>query len=193
MLRIEAGSLKGAKLVSPKGDATRPTTGKVRAAVGDALFPKWTDARVLDLFAGSGVNGLEAISRGARNVVFVEKDRAALQVIRRNICIARERISDENFQPVIVASAVEKAWKRIQHKGLYDVIWADPPYKHWSAIWSSIEFNVTKCLATSGIFVVEHSKEFRPLEAGFSDKLSIKAEKRYGETLVSIFEKKGSA
>ena len=86
-VRVVAGDLRGRKIEAPVSEATRPTTDKVREAVFNALGSLGVidGARVLDLYAGTGAMGIEAISRGASHCVFVEKDRAALQVLRSNI------------------------------------------------------------------------------------------------------------
>src|SRR3989442_11934099 len=84
-MRILAGALKGRRLVTPRGPATRPTTDQVRLALLDALAPWLEGARVLDLFAGAGGVGLEALSRGAAHATFVERDARAVAALRRNI------------------------------------------------------------------------------------------------------------
>ena len=84
-MRVLAGALKGRKLVTPKGDRTRPTADQVRIALLDTLTPWLPDARVLDLFAGAGGVGFEALSRGAAHVTFVERNPQAVAALRANV------------------------------------------------------------------------------------------------------------
>ena len=189
MLRIESGRFKGAKLSSPPGDLTRPTTGKVRGAIGDMLRPYWEESRVLDLFSGSGVIGLESLSRGARSVQFVEKSRSALKVLQRNIEIVKSRGADAPFETNVLNGDVNKLWKAIQKKGPYQIVWADPPYDQWPSLWNSVAKGVSECLDTVGFFIVEHSKDFDPSEYEVSSELVVFAQKRYGQALVTIYRK----
>src|SRR5215470_20163365 len=84
-MRVIAGALKGRRLVAPRGLATRPTADQVRIALMDTLTPRLAGARLLDLFAGAGGVGLEALSRGAAHVTFVERDARAVQALRANV------------------------------------------------------------------------------------------------------------
>src|SRR5215470_7969316 len=84
-MRVIAGAYKGRRLVTPKGATTRPTADQVRTALLDTLGPWLPDARLLDLFAGAGGVGLEALSRGAAHVTFVERDRRALAALGENV------------------------------------------------------------------------------------------------------------
>lgn len=100
----------------------RPTSEKVREALFDILGPSVSDRRVLDAFAGSGANGFEALSRGARSVVFVESDRVVVRVLRENACL----LAVEDRTRIVVGSAV--ASQELQGLGLFELILADPPY-----------------------------------------------------------------
>jgi 16S rRNA (guanine(966)-N(2))-methyltransferase RsmD len=122
-MRIIAGSFKGRKLVSPKGLNTRPTSDRVREAIFSIIGDIVEDARVLDLYSGTGAMGLEALSRGASQAVFVETDQAALRCLQVNIeavgCRERTRIIN---RPVL--SYLEKTGP---NDG-FDLVFADPPY-----------------------------------------------------------------
>jgi len=123
-VRIIAGALKGRRLVTPKGATTRPTADQVRIALMDTLTPRLPDARVLDLFAGAGGVGLEALSRGAAHATFVERDPRAVAALRENVttlgvgAIARVRRADVLRE----LSALYQAGER------FDVVFLDPPY-----------------------------------------------------------------
>ena len=125
-MRIDAGSHRGVKLVTPEGLYTRPTADRARQAVFNILAHSYDairDAKVLDVFAGSGAMGLEALSRGAERASFIESDRSAAEAIRRNIAACREQpraqlfINDARKPPRVSAS-----W------GPASLVFLDPPY-----------------------------------------------------------------
>ncbi len=123
-MRIIAGEWRGRRLVSPKGDATRPTADRTRETLFSMLASRlgsFEDLRVADLFAGSGALGLEALSRGAAHCLFVEDDRGALSVIRENIATfdARDRTAIEAGSVMRLRAASEP----------YDLLLLDPPYR----------------------------------------------------------------
>jgi 16S rRNA (guanine966-N2)-methyltransferase len=120
-MRIIAGRWKGHGLRTAKGRDVRPTTDRVREAWMSALGPRVVDARVLDLFAGSGALGLEALSRGAESVVFVERARGALAAIVANI----ERLGAED-EATVVSDDVFRFLRRVEEP--FDLAFADPPY-----------------------------------------------------------------
>jgi 16S rRNA (guanine966-N2)-methyltransferase len=122
-MRIISGTAGGIPLLSPEDD-TRPTTDRVRGAVFSILNPRIPNARVLDLFAGSGALGLEAVSRGSRAALFLESSREACEFIRRNA--EKAKLGAQ----VAVRQADVFAWlKTSAARGSYDIIFADPPYR----------------------------------------------------------------
>src|SRR3989441_12933158 len=123
-MRILAGALKGRRLVTPRGPATRPTTDQVRLALLDALAPWLEGARVLDLFAGAGGVGLEALSRGAAHATFVERDARAVAALAANV-----RALGVGSRARVVRAEVGRALGRLAAAGeRYDVVFLDPPY-----------------------------------------------------------------
>lgn len=174
-VRVVAGDLRGRRIESPVGDATRPTTDKVREAVFNALgsLDVVDGARVLDLFAGTGAMGIEALSRGAAHCVFVESDRAALAVLRRNI----DALGLADRSTVVAGDAHSLA---VHHRAA-DLVIADPPYGY--STWGRL-------LATvSSPFVVLESDR----EIGDVDGWDTVREKKYGRTHVSFLRPRGSA
>lgn len=122
-MRIIAGTAGGIPLLSPE-DETRPTTDRVRGSVFSILMPRVPNARVLDLFAGSGALGLEAVSRGSRSALFLESSRDACALIRRNA--EKAKLAAQ----VAVRQADVFAWlKTSAARGSFDIIFADPPYR----------------------------------------------------------------
>lgn len=167
-MRVVAGELRGRRLVAPSGDATRPTTDKVREAVFNSLASMGVvdGAEVLDLFAGSGAMGIEAISRGAAHCTFVERDRTALAALRSNLAT----LGVEDRTSVVAADAC--SWSGRAH--WFDLVIADPPYTFdgWDALIRSL---------SAGYVVCEAAQEVSP-PAGW-ESLRVR---RYGRTTVTV-------
>lgn len=123
-MRIIAGSRKSLKLKTIPGDRTRPTTDRIKETLFNMIGPWLAGSRFLDIFAGSGGIGLEALSRGAAHACFVEKNRAALSVIRQNIQYTRF----DEFSEVIAADAL-KFFSSAGCSAAYDILFMDPPYR----------------------------------------------------------------
>ena len=123
MTRIIGGSARGRKLVTPPGLLTRPTSDRTREALFNTLagYLELDGAAVLDLYAGTGAVGLEALSRGARQVVLVESDRRALEVIRRNVATV-------GLPGVVTVGRSAGGYLRDQPTLPFDLVFADPPY-----------------------------------------------------------------
>jgi 16S rRNA (guanine966-N2)-methyltransferase len=174
--RIVAGSAGGRRLsVPPKG--TRPTSERVREALFGALEAvfDFDGIHVLDLYAGSGALGFEALSRGASVVTFIESDRRALDVLRANA--AALRLTGANVVPGPVESVVAGAADRV-----YDIVLADPPYALANAALGAVLDNVVKqgWLAPGGLVVVERAA--RDGEPDWPAGLCPTRGKRYGDT-----------
>lgn len=179
-MRIISGKAKGKKLYSPKGRGTRPTADRVKESLFDILGDEWEGMRVLDLFSGTGSLGLEALSRGAEQAVFVEKNRHVLNVLRRNIALC-------GFDPhtTVLAMPVPQGLTFMGHRGeSFHVIFADPPYgKGW--VEPTIEGILThRVLCVDGMIVIEHA----PAESPSRDHgtLLTLRQKRFGETVISF-------
>jgi 16S rRNA (guanine966-N2)-methyltransferase len=142
-MRIVAGAAKGRRLVAPKGDDVRPTADRAKEALFASLQPLLAGARVLDLFAGSGALGLEALSRGAAGVTFVERDRAALQAIATNT--------------EVVARPVARALGEDLPGSPFDLVLADPPYRTPKAEVERVLAAVVAHLAPGATVIIERS------------------------------------
>jgi 16S rRNA (guanine966-N2)-methyltransferase len=176
-VRVIAGSLGGRRLRAPPGRATRPTSDRVR----EALFAMLADVEgetVLDLFAGSGALGIEALSRGAERAVFVERDARAADVLRTNLRelgIAPERAEVRRQE---VAAALRAARERLEK---YDLVLIDPPYSQ-AALWGAQLEPLLAPLLEPGARVVAESDRRAPLRlAG-----AVERERRYGDTIITI-------
>ena len=153
-MRVISGTARGLKLASLEGDATRPTLDNVKEAIFSMLFGKVRDARVLDLFAGSGALGIEALSRGASSCVFADKNPKAIRVIEDNL--SRSRTKDRSL---VLCSDFGDALSLLHREGRkFDIIFLDPPYaedfldKALSAIAS------LSLLADDGVVVAESER-----------------------------------
>jgi 16S rRNA (guanine966-N2)-methyltransferase len=178
-MRIVAGEFRGRRLHVPKGEQIRPTTDRVREAIFSMIAPHIAEARVLDLFAGTGAMGLEALSRGAATAVFVDQRTEAVRLIGSNIemCGVRERVR-------IVQGPVERAIRRLAEAGGgYDLIFMDPPYGMGY---------VERTLPHLGAIAVEdallvaehHVKDILPDRVG---EWVRSRERRYGDTVVTFY------
>ena len=142
-MRITGGLARGSPLTLPKGDAVRPATDALRQAVFSSLAARVPDARFLDLFAGSGAYGLEALSRGARGGVWVEKNAQTAAFIHQNIvAVCKSLGRDQHDLQVITADAVAAPWGVVP-----DLIFIDPPYEIIREIAPPVFARLTTCLA----------------------------------------------
>ena len=181
-LRIIGGSLKGKPLASPKGLAVRPTAGRVREAVFNILYSRIQAAFVLDLFAGTGAFGIEALSRGASRVVFVDNNPASLDVIRRNIQVC----GLEHACAVFRQDAGRRLSGLDQSHTAFDIVFMDPPYGQ-SAVSSTLAvLDESSVLKNGSLIIAEHSLKESADISGSPFRLI--DQRKYGGTLVSFFE-----
>jgi 16S rRNA (guanine966-N2)-methyltransferase len=174
-MRIIAGERKGATIFAPKGRDTRPTSDRVRENTFNLIGPV-DGAKVLDLYAGSGSLGLEALSRGAASVVFVETDRDALRAIERNLDKLRlggARLVSQSATTVLAQDA--GAGRK------YDLVLVDPPYAMTD--YDMLARYLPHVLAVDGVLVFETSSRFEPQLP-----LAVRTSRKYGSTRVTLFE-----
>jgi len=176
-VRIIAGTRKGHTIQAPKGLETRPTSDRVRENVFNIVAPWVEGARVLDLYAGSGAMGLEALSRGAQAVVFVEADADAVRAIERNLDKLRLTSATLVRLGATTGLAQEAAAGR-----KYDLVLADPPYAMTD--YDTLARYVPRVLADDGLLVVESAAKTEPQLPG----LAVRTTRRYGSTRVTVFE-----
>jgi 16S rRNA (guanine966-N2)-methyltransferase len=175
-LRIVSGRFKGRRLTSPKGMDIRPTSDMVREAIFNILPREFHYKRALDLFAGTGAMGLEALSRGALEVTFVDSGVEAISLIRKNIeaCGAEARV---------FKSGVQASLKQFARKGeKFDLIIRDPPYSSTLLMEALEAIDRDSLLDAEGVIVAETTKR-APLEADLRG-LELFDERRYGDTAV---------
>ena len=176
-MRIIAGAYKGRRLTTPRGETTRPTADQVRIALLDALMPWLPEARVLDLFAGAGGVGLEALSRGAAHATFVERDARAVQALRANVTgLGVERAAR------VVRGDVRRALQTLRREAeRFDVVFLDPPYEG-DDVASTLD-----ALGGGAVVVAQHRTKRAP--AASVGALSAFRTRRFGETTLTFFRR----
>ena len=183
-LRIIGGKFKGRKLAAFRGQSVRPTSDRVRESLFNILPVAWEGKTVLDLFAGTGGLGIEAISRGACRVVFIESHLHAIRTLEKNIAALNLADCCEVLQ-----CSVEKGLSLLgKANRIFDVIFLDPPYEGGLADTSLSLLGSSDILNADGVIVVEHySKE--ELSSEYY-KLYRSGQRMYGKTGISFFASK---
>ena len=179
-MRVIAGEAKGRRLKAPSGATFRPSAERVRAALFSMLEASGVEmGRVLDLYAGTGAIGIEALSRGAGWADFVERDRAMARAISENLM--NTRLEERGQVHVMDAGKAVEALS-----GPYDVIFMDPPYADESVDRVVDRIGEMGLCGEDGVVIVEHARR-RPLEGRYRG-LALQKEKSYGDTMLSIFQ-----
>lgn len=184
-MRVIGGTLRGRKLSAPRGYGTRPTADRVRESLFNVLAPTVADAAVLDLFAGSGALGIEALSRGARFAVFVESDAGACAVLRQNV----ERLGLQQ-QAHVRQARVEAAIGRLAASGQqFDLILMDPPYGSRLTRPVLAQLADEQLAAPDAVVAVEHDRrDDVPESAGSGAQALVRFRVlQYGDTAVSLY------
>ena len=177
-MRIVAGSRKGHRIDAPKGVVTRPTSDRAREAVF-AILGSVEGARVLDLFAGSGAMGLEALSRGAASCLFVECDRRACRVIEENLARLRFETGAVRCAPVERALRDEAARGR-----RYDLLLVDAPYEDWGVLEERLGAALSGVLDECAMVVVETAATVEPTLP-----LALVTTRRYGSARITVLSR----
>ena len=180
-MRVIGGTARGVRLVAPKGEKTRPTADRVKESLFNILGGRPQGAQVLDLYAGSGSLGIEALSRGAARAVFVEADRRCAEIVRENL--RRAKFDD---RAEVLAARVPLPPPLRRRLGRYDLIFLDPPYERGEVARALRWIEEEELFAPGGWVVVERSaKEDIPSDL---TKLVPLGERAYGGTVISFLE-----
>ena len=181
-MRVIGGTLRGRRLIAPAGRATRPTADRIRESIFNILGGSVRDKRVLDLFAGTGALGIEALSRGASRAVFVDQANAALAALRRNIqdlgLQARSRVIPWNILKNLNCLQAEPE--------AFDLVFMDPPYETHTVTPAVVALVSCGALAPDACIVIEHSTR-EPIAQSLAG-LSLTDQRRFGKTLVSFMD-----
>lgn len=153
-MRVIAGSARRLLLMTPKGNETRPTSDKIKETLFNCLMPYLPGSRFLDLYAGSGGIGIEALSRGAKEAVFVENGKEACACIKRNL-------ETTHFQDrgILIKADVSSSLRNLEAKGFFDIIFMDPPYDHDYEKSNLIYLSQSSLVFEDTLIVIEASKE----------------------------------
>ena len=178
--RVIAGTARGIRLEAP-GPATRPLADRVKQTLFAILEPDLPGARVLDLFSGSGAAGIEALSRGAASVIFVEHDAGATRVIAANL----DRTGLGGPNAVVVRDDALR-WLRRVDGGLFDVVVVDPPYDRTDVLLEALE-SVGPLVVPGGRVVAKHFwRDGPPAQIGL---LASERDRRFGETALTFYRR----
>jgi 16S rRNA (guanine966-N2)-methyltransferase len=182
-MRLTGGLNGGRRLIAPRGRQTRPTAAKVREAIFNILGPP--PDSVLDLYAGTGALGLEALSRGATSAVFVEREHAALSALRRNI----KELGFEGRATVLGADVCTGLRRLAGSDARFSWVFLDPPYvKETEGVLA--ELAGSGLLTSCAVIVLEHDRRNRPPESAGT--LFLTDRRQYGDTELSFFRCSGS-
>ncbi|HEV8439435.1 MAG TPA: 16S rRNA (guanine(966)-N(2))-methyltransferase RsmD [Methylomirabilota bacterium] len=180
-MRVLAGALKGQRLTSAGGSATRPTSDRVRIACLDTLMPYLAGGAFLDLFAGAGSVGIEALSRGAPSAVFVERDGLALRALRDNL----ERLQLNERARVLRVDAARAVATLAARDERFAVVFVDPPYDSPRAAPALEAVAAGGVLAPGAVVALQHSTKSAPADA--IGVLRAWKTRRFGETTLTFF------
>lgn len=179
-MRVVTGQAKGRKLYAVPGDSTRPVTDRVKVSLFSILGDSVPEARFLDLFAGTGGVGIEALSRGATRAVFVERDERALATIRRNLELTKLATLAQ-----VVRRDVFKFLETYQGEP-FDIVYVAPP--QYKGLWSRTLrlLDGLHVVGENGLIVAQiHPREYEPLEL---TRLELTEQRKYGSTLLCFYE-----
>ncbi len=179
-MRVISGKVRGMKLVSPDGEDTRPTLDRVKEAVFSMLLPYINESVVLDLFAGSGAMGIEALSRGAKKAVFVDSSGKAISCIKANVNNAQ--MAEDSL---IVCSDSCKFLS--EYSEVFDIIFIDPPYE--SGLYEKVFSLIASkdLISHEGLIIAEW--DYENGIGSLPREFEIVKEKKYGRVGISVFKR----
>lgn len=178
-MRVISGQKRGKKLEVLIGEAVRPTTDKVKESVFNVVQFEVAGAKFLDLFAGSGQIGIEALSRGAQLATFVDKNKTSINVVKRNL-------SETNFEKSAKVINMDSILFLKKTKDVFDIAFLDPPYN--SSLLDEAIFLIQNVMSEKGVIIFEH-----PIEKHLPDKFSdfcLSKVYKYGKIAVSVYRRK---
>jgi 16S rRNA (guanine966-N2)-methyltransferase len=183
-LRVISGEARGRRLRTPADDIIRPTADRTKETLFQIIAAEVPEARVLDLFAGTGNLGIEALSRGARWVLFVDAAKEAVTIIRENLSLVNFDHRSEVWQEDVFSALARL--KRIGDR--FDLVFSDPPYEHQLVERPLHLLAHGDLIEENGLVVVEHHRN-DPLSRRVAT-LRMSDERRFGDTVLSFFRKR---
>ena len=190
-IKINSGHYRGMSLKLPQGLTTRPTISRVREAVLNSLGASLAHAAVLDLFAGSGAWGIEALSRGAKSAAFVERDQEAIKCLRAYLNETARRAASQGLPAPITqlhTSDLRICLESVVASGPYTIVWADPPYDEAETWAEELVATAAALLEAGGLFLLESRADSGPKILGCIESsrvLELIKQRRYGDTTIT--------
>lgn len=180
-MRVITGEARGMKLVTPAGEDVRPTTDMVKESIYSIIQFDVPGANVLDLFAGSGQLGIEALSRGASGCTFVDKSRESMDAVKENLkhCRLTDRAKTDSSDSINFLKLTSAR---------FDIALLDPPYRQ-GLLEKALPL-LSRVMNEGGVVVCEHERETEPAEQ--YGELKLRKRYRYGKIMLSVYEKNGS-
>ncbi|MEJ8544391.1 16S rRNA (guanine(966)-N(2))-methyltransferase RsmD [Brevibacillus borstelensis] len=180
-MRVISGEHRGRRLVAVPGKGTRPTTDKIKESIFNMIGPYFSGGTALDLYAGTGGLGIEALSRGVERCVFVEKDLKAFSVVKQNVAACRLEERAELYR-----NDAGRALKQLAKRGIaFDLVFLDPPYAQQQIAQEIMQLQEGKLLADEAWIVAEHDSGIRLPEA--IGACCLDRSSTYGDTTIAIY------
>ncbi len=179
-MRIIQGTLKGRRLATPKGSQTRPTSDRIKESIFDILGSEIEGKSVLDLYAGTGNLGIEALSRGAKKIVFVEKGRQALQLITKNL----SRCGMTGWAEILPKDVLRAVGILKRRGECFDLIFIDPPYERGLVQKTLLKLKSQMIYHEDSILVIQHDRR-EPLAESLNEFILVH-QRKIGDTLLSF-------
>jgi len=181
-LRVITGTARGRKLKAPRGMETRPTSDRIKEALFNIIGSRIIDIKFLDLYAGTGAIGIEAISRGAKKAVFVDNNPHAVKIIKENL-----ELTGLLDGAAVLTSDASKALEILKSEGyVFDIIFIDPPYRKVLVKPSLEKLDYCKLIVLGGLVIAESSKtDVMPDEVGHLKRFR---QEKYGDTVLTFYQ-----
>ena len=180
-MKITGGKFRGMEIATPRGQRTRPSGGRLKKSLFDILAPRLPGAQVLDLFAGAGALGLEALSRGAAHVTFVERNRTAAETIRKNL----EKLGLGEEVELLRREAQAAVGLLASEGRSFDIILLDPPYRADLHVRLLQRIDAASVSSSGGLVILEHHHKTELADA--YGRLNKVREVRVGESCLSFY------
>ncbi|MCL2616885.1 MAG: 16S rRNA (guanine(966)-N(2))-methyltransferase RsmD [Defluviitaleaceae bacterium] len=183
-MRVIAGRLRGAALFAPGGDGVRPTADRVKEDLFNIIAPDVAEASFLDVYCGTGQIGIEALSRGAESVVFVEADKQAAELVAKNI--AKCKMSEES---TLIRTDAQSAFKKLEALGrTFSIVFLDPPYAADELVGAIRALARGRLLREGALVIIEQPADALPCN---TQKLQVYKEKKYAATKLTFLRYTG--
>jgi 16S rRNA (guanine966-N2)-methyltransferase len=181
-MRIISGQYRGQTIQTPLGESSRPTLSRIRESIFNILMPIVEDSCFLDLYAGTGSIGLEALSRGAKQVVFVESDRKLVTMLQENV----DKFDPQHLKTQVIAGdAVAMVRRMVLKNEKYDIVFLDPPYNLTEIERWEVDQQLGTLLQSEGVLLLQHAKKIS-VSNTWANCVQVRS-KYYGKTALSFF------